>query len=380
MTKTLVVLGILMMTTSLQAQSDRKGVPLPKEIKVAIEPGSWDFQPGKVEFITHKGKSTMKLTSSTDKSVLKNLQFTDGTIEFEIEPLDQAFAGIYFRMANNSEMEYFYLRVARAGNPSAMDAVQYAPFANGVNMWDLFGQFQGPANIKKGEWNHIKLVVSGRQMVAYVNNVGTTTLEVPRLESNSLTGSLAFNGRCLITDLVIKPNEVDGLPSQEGFDPTYHDPRYIRYWQVNSPQPLPKGQELYDGEFPDAETNWQPIDAERRGLINLTRGFGDSKSRRFCWLKVKLVAVTEQKRKISLGFSDEVWVFLNRQPVFTDKNIYLSPGMRKNPDGRISTDNSSFQIDLKAGENELLVGIANDFYGWGIIALLDNMEGIAIQR
>jgi hypothetical protein len=92
-----------------------------------------------------------------------------------------------------------------------------------------------------------------------------------------------------------------------------------------------------------------------------------------------LITSTEQKRKFDLGFSDEVWVFVNKQPVFTDKNIYRFPGMRKNPDGRISVDNSAFDATLKAGENELLIGIANDFYGWGIISRMDSVEGIKMD-
>ena len=142
------------------------------------------------------------------------------------------------------------------------------------------------------------------------------------------------------------------------------------------PAIIAKGKELFEGDFPNGETKWRNMDVERRGLLNLTREFGGSESRRFVWLRVKLVSTKEQKRKISLGFSDEVWVYLNRQPVFVDKNIYYSPGMRKKPDGRISIENSEFEVSLKQGENELLIGVANDFFGWGIISRLDNMEGI----
>jgi hypothetical protein len=35
---------------------------------------------------------------------------------------------------------------------------------------------------------------------------------------------------------------------------------------------------------------------------------------------------------------------------------------------------------LKAGENELLIGLANDFYGWGIIARLEELDGLVIER
>lgn len=150
---------------------------------------------------------------------------------------------------------------------------------------------------------------------------------------------------------------------------------------MNEPQLLPKGRELFEGGFPKVSTIWLPLQAERRGLVNITRLYGaDEKgSRRFVWLRTKLISTSEQKRKISLGFSDEVWVYHNRQPIFVDKNIYASPQMRKNPDGRISIENAEFEITLKQGENELLIGVANDFFGWGLIARLDKMDGIEVS-
>ena len=62
--------------------------------------------------------------------------------------------------------------------------------------------------------------------------------------------------------------------------------------------------------------------------------------------------------------------------IFVDKNLFLQAPMRKYPDGRISTLNSKVSLPLKAGENELVIAVANDFYGWGIIARLENMEGV----
>jgi hypothetical protein len=64
---------------------------------------------------------------------------------------------------------------------------------------------------------------------------------------------------------------------------------------------------------------------------------------------------------------------------YVDKNLFMSPGM-KEPAGRCAVENTSFRLPLKAGENELLVGVANNFYGWGIIARLDNMETIQVIK
>jgi hypothetical protein len=36
-------------------------------------------------------------------------------------------------------------------------------------------------------------------------------------------------------------------------------------------------------------------------------------------------------------------------------------------------------VPLDAGDNELLVGVANDFYGWGIVARLDSLAGLTLD-
>jgi hypothetical protein len=365
----------LMLIAIAQKAKSKKAVS--NEVKVAMTAAQWEVPPNGVEFITHKNAPSIKINGN--KVAVKDLQFSDGTIEFDIDPQEEPFAGIFFRMADDNENEYFYLRIGLAGNPVAMDAVQYAPLVKGVNLWDLLDHYQGAANFKKNEWNHVKMVISGKQMLVYLNDMNRATLEIPRLEGNTSTGKIAFNGRCVISNLIVKHGEVEGLSPREGFDPTHHDSRYIREWQVNEPQPLPRGHELFEGNIPKLLVPWKGISAERRGLINLTRLYGEGDDRRYVWLRTKLISETEQKKKISLGFSDEVWVYLNKQPVFVDKNLYTSPLMRKEPNGRISIENAQFEVTLKAGENILMIGVANDFFGWGLIARLNNMEGVQVS-
>jgi hypothetical protein len=52
----------------------------------------------------------------------------------------------------------------------------------------------------------------------------------------------------------------------------------------------------------------------------------------------------------------------------------------KAPAGRVSLDNASFDLPLKAGKNEILIAVVNDFYGWGIIAHLQDNYGISLWR
>lgn len=385
MKKSPLLLCLLFIGLNVVAQKPKKAnainekTILNSEIKIPMKHGRWEFKPGFVEFIQHKGVSAMKVLPEAGQVVLKDFEFKDGTIEFDIEPQVASFTGIYFRRQDSRESELFYLRMNKAITPLAIDIVQYAGIIKGVNMWDLLPYYQNAASVKMNEWNHIKLIVSGAQMLVYVNDMSQPSLEIPKLEGNVTQGSLAFDGESIFANLVVKPNQVEDLASREGFDPTNHDPRYLRNWQVSQPSPLPPGQEVYAEGLARLDTiNWHSITAERRGLINLTRKYGQGDVRRVAYLKVKLSSKTAQKKLLNLGFLNEVWVFVNKKTVFVDKNLFPQ-NMRKTPDGRISIENASFQISLEAGMNELMIGIASNFYGWGIIAQLDSMEGITVE-
>jgi hypothetical protein len=91
-----------------------------------------------------------------------------------------------------------------------------------------------------------------------------------------------------------------------------------------------------------------------------------------------LQADREWNYKLNLGFTNDVWVFLNGRYLYVDKNYCDEPSM-KTPRGRVSIENSSFNLPLKAGANELLIGVGNGFLGWGIVARLNNNVGLKIE-
>jgi hypothetical protein len=62
--------------------------------------------------------------------------------------------------------------------------------------------------------------------------------------------------------------------------------------------------------------------------------------------------------------------------VFADKNLYQPPTARKPPDGRCSLENGSLMLPLVKGPNEVVVAVANNFYGWGLMMRLDDVHGI----
>jgi len=376
MKKVLFVFAIVFIATQIIAQKANQKANQKNEIRIPIKTESWTSKENRTAFVDHKGVPSFEMNSGSELMTAKDVTFTNGTLEFDMD-LKEGFAGCYFHFENENNSELVYLRDVPDPTKS-VGAIQYAPIIKGVNMWDMMYHYQTGANFKKGEWTHFKFVISGSQMLVYVNDMSRPTLEIPRLEGDTTTGGIAFNGNCFIANVVLKPNETAGLSPNAGFDPTNYDIRYMRNWQVSEPEPLPLGQELNNSELPDIRTKWQQVSAERMGLINLSRIYGNSSARRYVWLRTKITATKEVKRKIDFGFSDEVWVFLNDALTYADKSLY-GQGMRKKPDGRISIDNSSFEITLKEGQNDLLIGLSNDFYGWGIIARLDDLEGLQLS-
>jgi hypothetical protein len=352
----------------------------------------WSFQPGSVEFlpaapavggVSPEGPA-MKITGRNGGAVVaKNADFSEGVIDFDIQPTDSNFASFYFHRQDGLETECFYFRTGwAAGHSDIMEGVQYTPVVKGVSCWNLMPHFQGNASFRQDAWNHVRIQIAGRQMLIYVNSNTRPTLTIPQLEGNVSHGTFAFEGQMTVAHLVVHPVKIANtswFSGPGGYDPTENDPRYLRHWQVTQPDTIPPGIDFGKNLLPGKETVWSSIVAERRGLINLTRLYGGGAPRRIVWLKTNLRAERQWNYKLNLGFTNEVWVFLNGKYLYIDKNFYDEPSM-KTPRGRVSIENCSFNLPLKAGDNELLIGVGNDFFGWGIVARLDDNIGVQINK
>lgn len=351
-----------------------------KTINVAMEPRSWDTTGVKTEFGMFDGYQSMKLVAGRKQAILKDQQFTDGTIEFDVQPLDAAhspFVSFYFRWQSNTETECFYLRLGSPHPEKRNDAVQYSPFVKNAELWNLLDQYQGPANINYAGWNHVKLIISGKQFRAYINDMQHPCMQVPYLEGDTKQGVFAFDGRGAYANMVIKPGVTEDLPAVAGADLTDHDPYYIRHWQLGKPVMMPAGHEIGAADLPKDTATWAPISAERRGLINVSRVYGllPNRANRYVWLKTNIHSDKDRVVSMQLGFLDDISMFINGKLLYQDKNTYFLP-IHKNPDGRLDLANSTVRIPLKAGDNTVMVAISNYFYGWGIVARLENLDGI----
>ena len=359
-----------------------------KPLKIAMTSDKWTTQ-GSAEFVDHLGVPSIQLDPGnlaqhimTGRAILNDFSFANGTIEYDVDPTASMGAEIEFRRRDDDTSEDFYLR-PRANCDQAPDCIQYAPQTHGMLLWDLFPQYQSAAPLRMNEWNHIKLVISGQRLNVIVNGQKSPALQVGRLEGDSSEGGIALLGPGIFANLVVTPDAVDGLPAKPEADPTSADQRFVRNWRISPFYALPADKDPVASDLPASPAAWPVIRAERGGLVNITRLYGLPLPRTqwsATWLKTTITSDKRQTKRVDIGWAREIWVFVNGQLVYSDKNLYQPPQARKTPDGRLSMQNGSFALPLNKGRNEIDVALADNFYGWGLIMHLDGLDGLALQK
>ncbi|MCS3798009.1 hypothetical protein [Niastella sp. OAS944] len=382
--KKIIIFLIIVPSVAITAVAQKQPKKASQEISIPMDAAHWKHDTTGVEFTMEKNVKAIRIKNASPL-VLKDIQFANGTIEYDVA-LGQGFPGINFHLSDDGKNgEHFYLRYFGSTSPESRTTLQYSALIDGMSIWDLTDEYQAGAKLNIPTWNHVKLVLSGKQMKAYVNDMSRPALVVPKLEGGRENGGISFSGgEVAIANVVLKPDVVENLDPAPGYISSYNDTRYLRNWQVSKGIGFEFGKEIIPPimrvatlGFPDSTTEWTNITAEDRGIVNLTRLFGatDFKNRRLAWLKTTIESDKVQERMLNLGFSDEVCLFINGQFLYSDKNHFGTPG-QKFPRGRCTIENAAIKLPLQKGKNEILIGLTNYFYGWGIIARLDDTDGI----
>ena len=356
--------------------------PLPidqaaEPITITMTADHWQVKEN-AEFFRQLGFYHGLMRLNSGDAVLKDFTFSNGTIEFDVNMIGRGAPGIAFREQDGSNFELLYFR-PDPSCPAFSACIQYAPQTHGVLLWDLFPQYQTRAPLRENGWNHIKMVVSGRRMNVFVNDAALPTLEVGRLEGDSSKGRLRLQGPGTFANLVITPDAVEGLSPEPAKDRLDRDRGLVRNWQLSTFFGLPNGENPVYKEMPGASQEWKAISTERNGLVNLSREYGrplPEPNRAVAWLKTTITSEGKQTKKVDIGWTRELWVFVNGKLVYSDKNLFELEEARKAPDGRCSLENGAFTLPLEAGDNEVAVAIANNFFGWGLMLRLADPEGV----
>ncbi len=92
----------------------------------------------------------------------------------------------------------------------------------------------------------------------------------------------------------------------------------------------------------------------------------------------KLIIESEQDqiKKMQFGFSDYIKVYFNDRLIYGGSDPYQSRDYRFL--GTIGYFDELY-LPLKKGVNELWMAVSEDFGGWGVKALFEDMNGITIK-
>ena len=365
-------------------------VPLSAEHWHALQADSMGPK-GEAQFLRKEGFPQGLMVVKAGSMALDGLMFRDGTIEFDFKPLSADMPGLQFRVSGPEKTpdgEEMYLRMFGEERASD-DGIQYAPIIHGFMLWNTYPEYQNQAPLVNG-WNHIRVVVSGRRMKVYVNRSTEPVLSVGDLESRSMVGALHLRGPAVFANLVVDPGENDGLSPQPEIDPTASDSGIVRHWEMSNLQPIIKKRTPAYSEMPVEKNAWRYVDTERGGLLNLNRQYtmGDDPAS-LGWLRFNVSAKKNEVRRVSMGWIGHAWVFVNGKMLTAGENFYEPENERRDPDGRMSFANASFDIPLQKGSNEIAIALfasvhddlrTRTKYGWGIMMRFAQAGGLILSR
>jgi hypothetical protein len=371
------VLGLLLFAAGARSQTP---------LALAVPPDSprWEFE-GKASVTERLGRQCLLLNGGA--ATLKDFQMRDGVVDFDAATDGRrGFFGIQFRIApDNENGEWVYLRPHKSGLP---DAMQYTPvLGNGLN-WQIYNGpgFTGSVEIPREEWFHLRLVVTGAQAKLYVRDMEAPALVMDDLKSGLRKGRVALAvlmGETCFSDFRVRTTP--DAPWQRHLPPV--PPGTLTRWSI-SPSLDALARDLEKPITPSeaAGMTWRDVEAEPPGFVVLYRYFpaphprvsfaGDFSKRlepqpgmKVVYARTRLEADRDEVRKLEIGYSDDVSVFLNGRILYRGRSAqgFRDPGFL----GIVSPENDAVYLPLKKGENELALALSELGGGWGFICRLE---------
>ncbi len=321
---------------------------------------------------------------------MKDFEMRDGIIDVDVAtPASRGFFGIQFRIADDGRnAEWIYLRQHKSGLP---DALQYTPVLNTGLNWQIYNGpgFTGAVDIPKDVWFHLRLEIVGAQAKFYVGDMDRPVLVMNDLKSGVQKGQVAL---AVLTGATYFSNfEIRTTPDAP--------------WQRHPP-PMPSGTMIkwslspsYDAlernlERPlsRSESNvmrWQDVEAEPPGFVVINRyresphprvSFANDFAKRLepqpgmkvVYARTNIDSDRDQVKKLYIGYSDDVSVFLNGRILFRGRSAqnFRDPGFL----GIINPENDAVYLPLRKGRNELMLAVSELGGGWGFICRLVDLE------
>ena len=297
---------------------------------------------------------------------LKDVTFENGIIEVDLAVSGaRSYPGIIFRIQSLAEYERFYIRPHRAG--LYPDALQYAPVFNGVACWQLYhgNGCTAAAFLPENQWFHLKMEIHSNQARVYLDDSEVPALVIDDLKHGISQGTIGLMGPADGTAFFsnFSYRKADTLVFDPPAEP-HTPPGTIMEWQVSQAFPATQlAKDSYPGFFTIFNAGWQSVTAEPSGLVNLSRlaASGRRNPQRMLARKIFRSDANETV-KLSLGYSDDVTVFLNGDPIFAGRSGYQRRD--KSFVGAIGYFDTVY-LPCRKGLNELCLLVTDSFGGWG---------------
>lgn len=326
-----------------------------------------------VKFTHYKGEKSLLLNNAS--ATLNDLSFTNGIIEYDVAFAKQRnFVDVKFRQQDSKNTEKFYIRPHQSGNP---DANQYTPVFNGLSAWQLYRQgFSGKVNYNFADWNHVKIIVAGKQGEVYINDMQKPAFVINEflrpIKAGSISFSSAMSDAYIANISIVKHEKPQALPTTVVTKTVPAKKSALQdnlmQWQVSNSfnkSTLAKVTHLEPTHTNDLR--WTPLTADNYGVLNLAKVQGVLADKDTAFAKTIFYSDSEQINALHFGYSDKVSVYLNNQLIYSGDNSFRSRDYRYL--GTIGLFDTLY-LPLQKGENELIFAVSEKFGGWGLQATI----------
>ena len=345
---------------------------------VPFDSPAWNIEGNFHQLSVYQGQQALTLQGAAAK--LTDVQFQDGIIEWDMAfTPKRGFAGVKFRMTDDTNCEEFYLRPHQSGKP---DANQYCPVDNGLSSWQLFhGEgFSKAIEYPFHEWFHVKLVIAGSRADVYIKDMDKPLFHIPHLKQTPTTGGLQlYANRTPVYFANFSYTNMDRNPPQlvsPPAEPKLNDPAIIPQWEVSQAFTLAELEGITDLQQWDKTMTWEPLSAEVGGLTNIAKITRfDSETANTVFVRYVINSSQKQTKALQIGFSDRAHVFFNGQLMFSGNDSFRTRDYRYL--GTIGYHDTVY-LPLKKGENELWIAVSENFGGWAIQGRWMDLDGLEL--
>jgi hypothetical protein len=359
----------------------------PQTLSIPPDSPRWEFE-GQAKATEYQGRKCLFLDGGA--ATVKDLEMRDGVIDVDVAtPAKRGFFGIQFRIAKDgANAEWVYLRQHKSGLP---DAMQYTPVLNTGLNWQIYNGpgFTGAVDIPKDVWFHLRLEVVGAQAKLYVTDMDKPALVMNDLKSGIQSGQVALAdliGATYFSNFEIRTTP--DAPWERHLPPM--PPDTLTKWDLSpSYDALARNLERPLTPAEQEAIPWQDVEAEPPGFVVIYRyreaphpkvTFANDFSKRLdpqpgmkvVYARTSIDSDRDQVKKLSIGYSDDVSVFLNGKILYRGRSAqnFRDPGFL----GIVNLENDAVYIPLKKGRNELMLAVSELGGGWGFICRLTDPE------